>query len=158
LLRAIFAFGGLGMKVNRDLRPFPDQLFHEQRVVAQNRPLFQELLKSHANQIQSSQLQYLMSEIEKASKRLEKSRSLRDLMRYKSFVKKYVKEALDTGLQLKKTYTWDEYGQSHPLKIVEMIDEKLIELMDEFLKKEKDHLKILSLLGEIEGLLINLYV
>ena len=145
------------MKVNRDLRLPASEIHPEQKFVPQNRIPFQQLIKNHTQQIQSGQLQYLLTEIEKASDRLAKSKNFRDLIKYKNLVKKFIAEAVDNGLKLKKTYTWDEFGQNRTLKIIEQIDEKLLQLIDEVLTKEKENIKILGLLGEIKGLLINLY-
>lgn len=43
------------------------------------------------------------------------------------------------------------------MKTVETIDAKLVELSEEILNKEKSSLEILEMIGEIKGLLINLY-
>ena len=51
----------------------------------------------------------------------------------------------------------DASGQSRMLAIIEKIDEKLVELTDELLQKEEENIKILGILGEIKGLIINIY-
>lgn len=43
------------------------------------------------------------------------------------------------------------------LQIIEKVDEKLIELTDELLKQEEENILILGKLGEIKGLIINLF-
>ena len=42
-------------------------------------------------------------------------------------------------------------------KIVKVIDEKLLDLTDEIIAKEKKGLDILKCVGEIQGLLVNIY-
>ena len=43
------------------------------------------------------------------------------------------------------------------MKTVETIDVRLVELSEVILNKEKSSLEILEMIGEIKGLLINLY-
>ena len=43
------------------------------------------------------------------------------------------------------------------MKTVKMIDEKLIRLTEDVMDKENDGIAILGQIGEIKGLLINLY-
>jgi uncharacterized protein YaaR (DUF327 family) len=42
--------------------------------------------------------------------------------------------------------------------VVETVDEKLSELTDELMKKEESSIDILGKVGEIKGLLINIYM
>lgn len=72
-------------------------------------------------------------------------------------MKRFVKEAVEYGLELKQSTSWNEYGQSRQLKTMETIDVRLVELSEEILNKEKSSLEILEMIGEIKGLLINLY-
>ena len=50
------------------------------------------------------------------------------------------------------------FGEGRRLKIVETIDEKLIELAEDLLNEEKTSVDLLAKIGEIKGLLINLYM
>ena len=58
---------------------------------------------------------------------------------------------------LKQSHTWNRFGEGRKLKIVETIDEKLVELAEEILNREKSSIDLLDKIGEIKGLLINLY-
>ena len=58
---------------------------------------------------------------------------------------------------LKQSHTWNRFGEGRKLKIVETIDEKLVELAEEILNQEKSSIDLLDKIGEIKGLLINLY-
>ncbi|WP_370023628.1 YaaR family protein [Peribacillus frigoritolerans] len=107
--------------------------------------------------MQIQTLNRLIGDIEGAGQRLVRSRTFRVLAKYKALVKRFVKEAVEYGLELKQSTSWNEYGQSRPLKTVETIDAKLVELSEEILNKEKSSLEILEMIGEIKGLLINLY-
>ncbi len=59
---------------------------------------------------------------------------------------------------MKQSHTWNRFGEGRRLKIVETVDEKLVELAQEFLDEEKETIDLLDKIGEIKGLLINLYM
>lgn len=44
------------------------------------------------------------------------------------------------------------------MSVVQVVDEKLVELTEEVMSKEKNSLNILGKIGEIKGLLINIYM
>lgn len=145
------------MKVNQNLHLSPESLQKDIKFQGQGSINFQELIKMQNGKLQSGNLHALLSEIEKAGDRLAKSRNFRDLTKYKNLIQNFIKEAVNLGIGLKKSNTWDSGGQSRILQIIEKIDEKIIELTDEILTKETENIKILSIIGEIKGLIVNLY-
>jgi uncharacterized protein YaaR (DUF327 family) len=60
-------------------------------------------------------------------------------------------------MNLKQSHTWNQFGEGRKLNIVETIDKQLVELTDDYITKEKPSIDILGKIGEIKGLLINLY-
>ncbi|WP_033826355.1 YaaR family protein [Bacillus andreraoultii] len=145
------------MKVNQNLRISRDSIQQDTRIHGQGVTNFQELVKSQNEKLQLGNIHALFTEIEKAGERLSRSRNFRDLAKYKTLIQHLMKEAVDTGIGLKKSHTWDSEGQSRVLQIIEKVDAKLVELTDEILNQESDRIKILGLIGEIKGLIINLY-
>jgi len=145
------------MKVNQDFSINMKPILKENKIARQETGGFRTLVEGQKKILQSSELQKLLADIEEAGERLASSRNFRDLTKYKSLIKNFIKEAVDMGLAMENSTTWDGYGQTRTLKIVKEIDEKLIQLTDELLEKEKENIHILGLLGEIKGLLINLY-
>ena len=145
------------MKVNQDMRVVRDHVQRESKVQHSMKTDFYDLVKLHGEKLQSGELQSLLAEIEKAGDRLAKSRNFKDLTKYKSLIQRFIKQVSEFGIGLKKSSSWDSFGQSRTLKIIEKIDKKLVELTDELLKNEKDNIQVLHLIGEIKGLIINLY-
>ena len=145
------------MKVNQNFRLRNDPVYNETKVQVKGSQQFQEFVKFNQNQLQMEQLQTLYTEIEKAGERLAKSRNFRDLAKYKNLVQRFLKEVTDFGIGLKKSHSSDPFGQSRMLQIIEKVDEKLIELTDELIKQEEENILILGKLGEIKGLIINLF-
>jgi uncharacterized protein YaaR (DUF327 family) len=118
---------------------------------------FQSLVQRNESKLQLDQLVRLMGEIEVQGERLSKGKHLRDLARFKQLVKRFVKEAVDFGLELSEQNSWSPGGYVNTLHVVKLIDEKLVELTNEMIDKESESMDLLKKIGEIKGLLINLY-
>lgn len=145
------------MKINHDLHLKMDQIKQDARQIQAGDGKFRQLVQKQDQKMQIDTLTRLLGDIQGAGERLSKSRTFKDLAKYKSLVKRFIREAVDFGMDLKQSHSWSEYGQSRPLKIVEVIDEKLVELTEEIMEKESNSIDILGRIGEIKGLLINLY-
>jgi uncharacterized protein YaaR (DUF327 family) len=145
------------MKINHDIPIKLDKSRQDTKQFQTGNGRFQQMVQTQDQKMQIQTLNRLIGDIEGAGQRLVRSRTFRELAKYKALVKRFVKEAVEYGLELKQSASWNEYGQSRPLKTVETIDAKLVELSEEILNKEKSSLEILEMIGEIKGLLINLY-
>ena len=145
------------MKINQDLPVKMDKISKEPKPASQGSVAFSGVIQKQDQKLQMNSLNQLLSDIEGAGDRLSRSRTFKDLAKYKSLVKKFIKEAVDYGMGLKQSQSWNQYGQSRPLKTVQTMDEKLVQLTEDVMGQEKDSLTILSQIGEIKGLLINLY-
>lgn len=118
---------------------------------------FDSLVKQQSTQMQQAELQKLMGDLTSQGQRIARFRSFKDLATYKRMVKRFVKEAVDYGMSLKQSHSFVLDGDNRKLTIVEEVDEKLMELTDSIMDQEKNSIQILDLIGEIKGLLINLY-
>jgi uncharacterized protein len=145
------------MKINQDLRTTFDRNRPEIKQIQTGHKKFIELVEKQGHKLHLQQLNQLMTDLEEAGNRLARSRTFKDLTNYKRLVKRFIREAVDFGMELKQSHSWTPQGQSRMLKIVEQVDEKLLELTEEVIHKEKQHIDILGKIGEIKGLLINLY-
>ncbi|KOO48248.1 YaaR family protein [Viridibacillus sp. FSL E2-0187] len=144
------------MKINQDLRTGLDQ---SRQPLQNHQPVtrFGDVVVKQGQRLQTEQLTRLLGDISTAGDRIAKSRNLRDLAKFKMLVKRFLQEAVDYGMELKQSHTWNRFGEGRRLKVVSTIDEKLIELTEDILDQEKDSVDLLSKIGEIKGLLINLY-
>ncbi|MFJ8072134.1 YaaR family protein [Peribacillus sp. NPDC096447] len=145
------------MKINHDIPIKLEKSRQDAKQFQTGNGRFQQMVQTQDQKMQIQTLNRLIGDIEGAGQRLVRSRTFRELAKYKALVKRFVKEAVEYGLELKQSTSWNEYGQSRPLKTVETIDARLVELSEEILNKEKSSLEILEMIGEIKGLLINLY-
>lgn len=145
------------MKINQEIPIKLDKFSKEQKNSVRGNVQFSGVIQKQDQKLQFDALNKLLGDIEGAGDRLVRSRTFKDLAKFKSLVKKFVKEAVDFGMDLKQSQSWNQYGQSRPLKTVETIDERLVQLTEDVMNKENDSLNILGQIGEIKGLLINLY-
>ncbi|MCD7036625.1 YaaR family protein [Metabacillus sp. GX 13764] len=144
------------MKINQDLRTGLESRIPQQGNAAPARG-FHEAVQKQENKLQIQQLNKLIGDLETAGAKLSKSRNFSDLAKFKGIVKRFINEAVDYGLNLKQSRSWDFSGNGRSLNVVQQVDRKLIDLTDEVVNKEKGSLDILAKVGEIKGLLINLY-
>ncbi|MDM5209918.1 YaaR family protein [Peribacillus sp. NJ4] len=145
------------MKINHDIPIKLDKSRQDAKQFQTGNGRFQQMVQTQDQKMQIQTLNRLIGDIEGAGQRLVRSRTFRELAKYKALVKRFVKEAVEYGLELKQSTSWNQFGQSRPLKTVETIDARLVQLSEEILNKEKSSLEILEMIGEIKGLLINLY-
>ena len=145
------------MKINQDLRMnLNTNTSIRQNNQANNR--FGDMVVKQGSKMQTEQLTRLLGDISAAGDRVARSRNLRELARFKMLVKRFLQEAVDYGLEMKQSHTWNRFGEGRRLKIVETIDEHLVELAEDLLNEEKESIELLAKIGETQGLLINLYM
>lgn len=119
---------------------------------------FSSVMKKSQSKLQLDALHQLMSRVDAQGEKLGEQRTFENLRDYKNLVKEFMREALSFGLQLSDKQSFSPSGGMKNHQIVEVIDKKLIELQDEVLNNEREGLDTLQSIGEIKGLLINLYM
>lgn len=145
------------MKINQDLRMGMDA--RPKPLVNQNQQnRFGDVLVKQGTKMQTEQLTRLLGDISSAGDRVARSKNLRELARFKMLVKRFLQETVEYGMELKQSHSWNRFGEGRRLKIINTIDERLIELAQDILDEEKDTIDLLDKIGEIKGLLINLYM
>lgn len=118
---------------------------------------FQEVMSKNRQNTVYDKMSKMVQEIEEQGKVLAENRTVDHLRKYKKMVKKFLEEAVQNGLQLEEQRGFNRRGRTKIYKIVKEVDKKLIVLTNEVLDKEKKSMDILSMVGEIKGLLINIY-
>ncbi|MCM3111748.1 YaaR family protein [Lederbergia lenta] len=118
---------------------------------------FSEVMSKKRENVVFERMDKLRQDIEQQGEKLAKSQTIEDFRKYKQLVKSFMDDAVSNGLQLEEQRGFDWRGRTKVYKIVKEVDKKLIDLANTVLDKEQKGLNILSLIGEIEGLLINIY-
>ncbi len=99
----------------------------------------------------------LMEEITMQGDKLAKHRDIRDMKRYRGLVKDFLNEIINRSHSFSRENFLDRRGRHRVYGIVRLVDEKLDELAQELVKDEKDNLNILTKIGEIRGLLLDIF-
>ena len=118
---------------------------------------FTEVMGTKRENLVYEKMTKMMSAIEDQGKVLAESRTVEDLKKYKKLVKEFMDDAVKNGLKLEEQRGFNRRGRTKVYKIVKEVDKKLIDLTNAVLEKEKKGINILNLVGEIKGLLINIY-
>ncbi|PRR87599.1 MULTISPECIES: YaaR family protein [unclassified Bacillus (in: firmicutes)] len=145
------------MKINQDMRLLLEKRERQGMKGSQTSASFKASMETQSGKMRLEQLTVMLSDIEVFGKKLTKSRNLKDLARFKGLVKRFVKETVDNGLNIETSRSFDIYGNTRTLALVKALDEKLIELTEDMMDQEKPSIDLLERIGEIKGLLINLY-
>lgn len=145
------------MKISKTIQTFPDTRIQDKPLSIKTSAHFEDMLQNSNRKFSSERLNQLLGEIESQGKRLSTAQTVKDLHQYKNLIKDFVKEAINFGMQLSQNKNWDQQGHARTHTLVKQVDQQLIELTDHILNKEKKQIDVLNKIGEIHGLLINLY-
>lgn len=144
------------MEVNRIERASVNKV-EKKKEVATSSVSFAEVMKKGRSDQFVDRLKQLLHDIDDQGKVLAETQTVEELRKYKQLVKDFMKEAVDNGLKLEERRGFNRRGRTKVYKIVKQVDQKLLELTDTVLKEQEKGLKILDLVGEIKGLLVNVY-
>ncbi|PAV28595.1 hypothetical protein CIL05_16545 [Virgibacillus profundi] len=142
------------MKISHEMQTRTDTKFTRPAAETQ---AFNRLVQSQTQNLKQQELQQLMKHITVQGDKLSRFRTFRDLAKFKRMIKGFLQETVYNGLNLQKSHSFALDGQNRKLAIVKEVDEKLLELTEEMMNQEKKTVDILGLIGEIKGLLVNLY-
>lgn len=145
------------MKINKDIRAQLDARKLKKSTTKKKGLSFDSLVMTQSEKLQADQLEHLMEEIMDQGERLARYRTIRELTKFKRYVKDFIQEAVQYGLDISHSHTFQMNGNSRRLLIVKQIDEKLIQLTEAVVEQEKRSIDLLDMIGEIKGMLINLY-
>ena len=76
---------------------------------------------------------------------------------YRSLIQEFMNEIVSRSHKFSRENFLDRRGRHRVYGIVRLIGEKLDELAQELVKDEKDHLAILAKIGEIRGLILDIF-
>ena len=127
------------------------------RTTQTNNDTFKFMLVSN---IQEQELQQkiggLLSQIQEQGKKISKKRDIKDMRRYRELVRTLLNEVVYRSHEFSRENFLDKRGRHRVYGIIKLVDANLDELAKELMKDEQDNLAILSKIGEIEGLLLDI--
>ncbi len=119
---------------------------------------FSQFMGDKQDEHDQEQLKQMLKEIEKKGKHLAENRTVEVMLEYKEMIKGFVEQAVNFGLRVEEHRGLSRSGRSRMMKVVSMIDEKLVELTDMILDQEKPQIKLLEKIGQLQGLMVNLFI
>ena len=145
----------MDMKVNAAMTPAPIETSTQ---VNQSDGSFKFTLASHIQEADlQARLGTLMEEITMQGDKLAKKRDIRDMKKYRGLIKEFMNEIVNRSHQFSRENFLDRRGRHRVYGIIRMVDQTLDELAQELVKDEKDNLAILAKIGEIRGLLLDIF-
>ncbi|MBD5541855.1 MAG: YaaR family protein [Lachnospiraceae bacterium] len=104
-----------------------------------------------------TRLSSMMEEITRQGDKLSKKMDVRDMKRYRGLIKDFMNEVVNRSHKFSRENFLDKKGRHRVYGIIRQVDDTLDELARELMKDEKDHLTILGKIGEIRGLLLDIF-
>ena len=120
---------------------------------------FKFMLASHIGESElQEKLTALMEEITQQGERISKKKDIRDMKRYRSLIKEFMNEVVNHSHEFTRENFLDRRGRHRVYGIIRLVDENLDALAQALVQDEKDNVEILSKLGEIRGLILDLFM
>lgn len=120
---------------------------------------FKFTLASHIEEAElQERLSSLMGQITAEGEKIAKRKDLRDMKHYRGLVKEFMNEIVSRSHSFARENFLDRKGRHRVYGIVRLVDQTLDDLAQELMKDEKDNLAILSKIGEIRGLLLDIFM
>lgn len=105
----------------------------------------------------ADRLNLMMEEIVMQGDKITKRMDVKDMRRYRTLIKDFMNEIVNRSHKFSRENFLDRRGRHRVYGIVRLVDEKLDELAQELMKEEKDKIAILAKVGEIRGLLLDIF-
>jgi uncharacterized protein YaaR (DUF327 family) len=105
----------------------------------------------------AERLNLMMEDIVQQGKQISKKNDIRDMQRYRILIKDFLNEVVTRSHAFSRENFLDRRGRHRVYGIIRLIDENLDELAQELVKDERDNISILAKIGQIEGLLLDIF-
>ena len=145
----------MDIKVNQVMQSAP---IEQTQQAQQTDGTFKFTLASHIGEAElQARLSDLMSQITVEGEKLAKRRDVKDMKHYRGLVKEFLNEIVTRSHAFSRENFLDKRGRHRVYGIIRLIDENLDELAKELVKDEQDNISILNKIGEIRGLLLDIF-
>ncbi|MBO4376014.1 MAG: YaaR family protein [Lachnospiraceae bacterium] len=137
--------------------PAPQQVTETSRV----QPVDDSFKFTLSSRISETELQEklvsLMNEITEQGAKIAKKKDIRDMKHYRGLIKEFLNEIVSRSHNFSRENFLDKRGRHRVYGIIRLVDENLDKLAQELCKDEKDNISILGTIGEIRGLLLDIF-
>lgn len=145
----------MDIKINQIQQPAPVEQTKQTAPADGN---FKFTLVSHIEEQElQTRLTALMEEITMQGEKISKKKDIKDMKKYRGLIKEFLNEVVNRSHSFSRENFLDRKGRHRVYGIVRLIDENLDELAQELIKDEQDGIAILNKIGEIRGLLLDIF-
>lgn len=145
----------MDIKVNQLQQTAPVQ---QTKQAQQTDGTFKFTLVSHIEEQElQARLTNLMEEITMQGEKISKKKDIKDMKKYRGLIKDFLNEIINRSHSFSRENFLDRKGRHRVYGIIRLIDENLDELAQELVKDEQDNIAILNKIGEIRGLLLDIF-
>lgn len=115
------------------------------------------LLSSIQEQELQASLAIMMEDITQQGNKLSRKMDIRDMKLYRKMIKEFMNEIVTHSHSFSRENFLDKKGRHRVYGMVKLIDQALDDLAEELMREEQDHLAILNKIGEIQGMILDLF-
>lgn len=115
------------------------------------------LLSSIQEQELQASLAVMMEDITQQGNKLSRKMDIRDMKLYRRMIKEFMNEIVTHSHSFSRENFLDKKGRHRVYGMVKLIDQALDDLAEELMREEQDHIAILNKIGEIQGMILDLF-
>ncbi len=105
----------------------------------------------------AERLNLMMQDIIQQGERIAKKNDIKDMQRYRILIKDFMNEVVTRSHVFSRENFLDRKGRHRVYGIIRQVDKELDELAQELVKDESNHIDILAKIGQIQGLLLDIF-
>lgn len=105
----------------------------------------------------AERLNLMLQDITQQGERISKKNDIKDMQRYRLLIKDFLNEVVTRSHVFSRENFLDRKGRHRVYGIIRQVDKELDELAQELVKDEKDNITILAKIGQIQGLLLDIF-
>lgn len=115
------------------------------------------LMSKIAEEDLQARLSSLMEDITMQGDRIAKRKDIKDMRKYRALIKDFMNEIVSRSHSFSRENFLDRKGRHRVYGIIRLVDQTLDELAGELLKEQKDNITILQKIGDIRGLILDIF-
>ncbi len=105
----------------------------------------------------AERLNLMLEDIVQQGDRIKKRNDIKDMQRYRILIKDFLNEVVTRSHEFSRENFLDRKGRHRVYGIISQVDDELDALARELVKDEKDNIAILAKIGQIQGLLLDIF-
>ncbi len=129
----------------------------KQAAAGQNTAFFRQLTNLNEAQYQRY-IQELQEKIFKQGEKIKAKADLGALQEYRQLIGELLQEAAGNAYACVKTSSFDARGRHKVFLVIRNVNQKLEEMTREILSDQRDNLRLLQMVDDIRGMLVDLFL